>query len=89
MGFKKIALASDPFQTKMLRKYTRKNVDASIVMIPMVIDTVRSMDQHMTDPDIKYEQAAAVNFIPLPKREGRLKRLKGTWGGNVDESAYR
>ncbi len=88
MGFRKIALATDPFQTKMLSNYTYNKVDTGIVLIPMVIDTLKAMEPEMTDPQINYEQAAAANFIPLPKREGRWKRLKGTRGGNVDESAY-
>lgn len=89
MGFKTIALATDPFQTKMLSNYTYKKVDTGIVLIPMVIDTLKAMEPGMTDPQINYAQAAVTDsFIPLPKREGFWKRFKGTRGGNVDESAY-
>ena len=88
LGFKKIALASDPFQTKMLHNYALKKVDAGIGLIPMVLDTLRAMEPSMIDPEINYEPAAASNFVPLPKREGFWKRFKGTRGGNVDITAY-
>ncbi|CAN5786712.1 hypothetical protein BH10BAC3_BH10BAC3_27110 [soil metagenome] len=88
LGFKNIALASDPFQTKMLDKYARKYVDDKIGLIPMVLDTMRIIEPSMQDPEINYEQAAANDFIALPKRESFWKRFKGTRGGNVDITAY-
>jgi hypothetical protein len=89
LGFEKIALASDPFQTKMLDRYSRKKVDKSIGLIPMVIDTLRMMEPTMTDPQVDLEQAAAVNFVALPERQSFWKRFKGTRGGNIDATAYR
>ena len=35
LGFTKIALASDPFQTRMLKGFTRKKVDPDVALIPM------------------------------------------------------
>ena len=72
----------------MLNTYTRKYVDDKIGLIPMVLDTMRMIEPFMQDPEINYEQAAANNFIALPKREGFWKRFKGTRGGNVDITAY-
>ena len=89
LGFKNIALASDPFQTKMLDSYARKKVHANIGLIPMVLDTMRLMEPDMKDPIINFEEAAAANFIPLPKRQGFWKRFKGTRGGNVDATLYK
>ena len=89
LGFNKIALASDPFQTKMLDSYVRKKVDTGVGLIPMVLDTLKAMEPTMEDPDINYEQAAAANFIPLQKRQRFWKRFKGTRGGNVDATAYK
>ena len=89
MGFTTIALASDPFQSKMLAKFTRKKVDKSIGILPFVIDTLRVMEPTMIDPQITFEQAAAVNFVALPERESFWKRFRGTRGGNIDASAYR
>lgn len=88
-GFKKVALASDPFQTKMLRRYARKKVNAEIGLIPMVVDTMKILEPQMQDPQIDYKQAFKENFVPLKERESFFKRLRGTIRGNVDTSAYR
>lgn len=39
LGFRSMALASDPSQTHLLRKFTRKKVSADIDLIPMVEDS--------------------------------------------------
>jgi hypothetical protein len=83
LGFTKIALASDRFQTKSLRRFTRKNVSEEIDMLPMVTDTVKFMEAVMVDPEIDSEKAFNKNFISIKKREGLFKRLKGTLGLNI------
>lgn len=83
LGFKKVALASDRFQTKSLRRFTRNKVSPDIAMIPMVTDTVKFMEQVMVDPEIDSEKAFNKNFVSLKKREGFFKRLKGTLGLNI------
>jgi len=87
-GFSSIALASDPFQTKMLRRYTRLKVDSAIVVIPFVMDTLKMMEPGMIDPPIDYQQAYKPGFISLKKREGFWKRWRGTRGKNADVNAY-
>ncbi len=87
-GFTKVGLASDPFQSRMLRSYTRKRVSKSIAVIPMVIDTMHMLEPVMTDPVIDHEKARVADFIPLKKRENFWKRLRGTIRGNIDSIAY-
>jgi uncharacterized SAM-binding protein YcdF (DUF218 family) len=89
LGFHRIALASDPFQTKMLRRFTRKIIGSEVGLIPFVTDTLKAMESRMTDPEIDYQKAFVTNFIPLPSREKFLKRLKGTRGLDIDTSAYK
>lgn len=89
LGFKRIAVASDPFQTKLLRRYIRKKVSPDIDVIPFVLDTLKKLEQTMTDPKIDFKQAFNKNFISLKKREGFWKRLKGTRGLNVDTTLYK
>lgn len=86
LGFKKIALASDPFQTRMLRKFTRKKVSASIDLIPMVEDYLPTKETEKKDPVINPGSAYRENFISLKKREGFWKRLRGTLGKNIDRT---
>jgi uncharacterized SAM-binding protein YcdF (DUF218 family) len=89
LGFSKIALASDPFQTRMLRRFVRKKVSSEVKLIPMVIDTIQAMEPDMSDPVIDFKQAYNKDFIPLAKRENFWKRLRGTRGLNLDTTAYR
>jgi hypothetical protein len=89
LGFSKIALASDPVQTKMLRRFTRKNVSRDIGFIPIVFDTLRAMEPLMTDPVIDYHQTINSDFKHIGERQGFFKRFLGTLGRNVDTAAYR
>ena len=88
LGFKKIALASDPFQTRTLRGYARK-VNPDIGLIPYVTDTLKVIEPFMLDPEIDYAKAYNTDFISIKKRDSFWKRLRGTLRGNIDTTAYR
>ena len=89
LGFKKIALASDPFQTKLLKRFTRIKVAPDVALIPFVIDTMKKLEPEMTDPVIDHQKAFRNDFVSIMKRESFWKRLKGTRGKNLDTTAYR
>ncbi len=89
LGFKTIALASDPFQTKALRRFARKRVSASLGFIPMVTDTMKKLEPGMVNPSIDQQQAFRPDFVSLVKREGFWKRLRGTLGKNIDTTAVK
>lgn len=89
LGFKKIALASDPFQTRMLKKFVKEKISPDVALIPMVVDTMKLIEPSMTDPVIDYKKAYRENFISIKKRESFWKRLRGTIRGNMDTTAYR
>ncbi len=89
LGFKKIALASDPFQTKMLRRFARKKVDRDIALIPFVIDTLKVIEPEMSDPVIDFDKAFVEGFKSIKERESLWKRLRGTMGKSIDTSAYK
>jgi len=88
LGFKTIALASDPFQTKMLKSFIRRRVDKEVKVIPFVIDTMKVIETTMTDPKIAFEKAFVPDFKPLKKRENFWQRLRGTMGKRLDKNAY-
>lgn len=88
LGFNRIALASDPFQTKMLRRFTRKIVSPEVGMLPMVFDTIRAMESRISEPAIDFRQAFKKDFVPLPERESFWQRFKGTQGKRLDKTAY-
>jgi hypothetical protein len=81
-------LASDPFQTRMLRNFVRRKVDPSVAMIPMVEDSLRAMEPEMRDPVIDPAPAFRKDFVSLKKRQGLLKRIWGTLGKNIDSTLY-
>jgi hypothetical protein len=87
LGYRKIALVSDMFQTKMLKRFTRKKVSADVDLIPMVEDSMPNADS-IPDPVIDLEQTRVSNFVSITERESFWKRLRGTRGLNVDTTAY-
>lgn len=89
LGFTKIALATDPFQAKQLRRFAKKKINKDVGIIPFVIDTMETMRPFMKNPVIDYQQACNPNFVPLPKRQSFWKRLWGTLGKNIDYNAYK
>ena len=89
LGFKTIALASDPYQSKQLRLFAHLRLSRHIGIIPFVIDTLKQIEPEMKNPEIDYTRAFKENFVPLPERESQWKRMKGTLGLNIDKSAYK
>jgi vancomycin permeability regulator SanA len=89
LGFERIALASDPFQTKMLKRYVQKRVSQDVGFIPMVIDSLKVMQSAMSDPEIDFQQAYVNNFVPITERQHMIERFRGTRGLLIDSSAYR
>jgi hypothetical protein len=88
LGFKTVALASDPFQSKSLRGFVDKKLSPDIDIIPFVADTLKAMQATMTDPVIDSQQAFNKDFKSIKEREGFWKRLRGTRGKNIDTTAY-
>lgn len=80
LGFKSIALATDPFQTKTLISFINK-LKINIPVLPMVYDRIDSLN--VGNPDIDSMQAYVTPFIALPERESLWKRLQGTMGKRI------
>jgi uncharacterized SAM-binding protein YcdF (DUF218 family) len=88
-GFKRIALASDPFQTRTLRGFVRKKISRDVGFLPFVTDTLKAIEPSMTDPVIDYSKAFNPDFISIKKRDSFWKRMRGTIKGNIDTAAYK
>jgi len=84
LGFKTVALSSDPYQTKMLSRYVRRNVSKEVRIMPIIFDTLRTLHPIMIDPEIEYHKALDSAYVSLYEREGFFKRLKGTMGRNIE-----
>ena len=82
MGFKKIALSTDPFQARMLKSFC-KRYTPGVQPIPIVFEFI-DMDGKKL-PDIDSSPAFMPNFVSITKREGFWKRLNGTLGKKVKD----
>jgi hypothetical protein len=81
LGFENIALASDPFQTKMLKSFAKRK-KLKVSYVPTIFDTVHTYYDNVTmtiDPTV----AEVENFVSLPERENFWKRFAGTMGKNL------
>jgi uncharacterized SAM-binding protein YcdF (DUF218 family) len=90
LGFKKIALATDPFQTDMTQYYLRKKIGLSkpLDVIPFVIDILKEMEPIMVDPEIDDQLSIDPNFVSIKEREPFRTRFRGTLGKNIDRTLY-
>lgn len=79
-GFKSIALATDPFQSSMLKGFTRKRFGTFIQHVPIIYDSLPEVSYNL---EIDPSPAFTDDFINLREREGFWKRLKGTFGSNI------
>lgn len=81
LGFKKLALATDPFQSVMLKAYTRRRFRSHIQHIPVIFDIIKGMnkDNLVIDPALAYRPG----FVSITEKESFGKRLMGTMGKQV------
>lgn len=81
MGYKTIAIATDPFQCAMLHKYAKKNFNETIYFIPIIYDSIKpnmGMDL-VIDTTLTLKK----NFLPIEERMDYKERLKGTTGKKI------
>jgi uncharacterized SAM-binding protein YcdF (DUF218 family) len=89
LGFTKIALASDPFQTKMLSGFASKKLDSAIGLIPMVYDSLQIAMNEVGSISLNFDSLEVKPFRALKEREGFSQRFRGTRGKNINEKAYK
>ena len=86
LGFKTIALATDPFQAFMLRGYSKKRFGTPVYHLPFVIDTIKAYS-HLK-PVIDATDLKVENFVPITEQLSFFKRFKGTMGKDIDFDQY-
>ncbi|MES2568187.1 MAG: YdcF family protein [Bacteroidota bacterium] len=80
LGFKNIAFATHPAQSSFMKPFKRK-FKLKLDFLPILNDSIVTLNIELLPVD---ESSAFVSdFIPLKKREGVLKSLRGTRGHNV------
>jgi uncharacterized SAM-binding protein YcdF (DUF218 family) len=81
----KIALATDPFQGSYLRGFAKKIKLDDIGFLPIVFDTLGTMD--LTTPTIDPTTAYVEDFQAITERENGLVRFQGTMGKYIEYEA--
>jgi uncharacterized SAM-binding protein YcdF (DUF218 family) len=82
LGFKKIALATDPFQSRLLKSFMERYTPG-VYAIPILFEKIDA--KAISFPKINDRVAFVDNFESLPKRQGFWERLRGTRGKRVKE----
>ncbi|HAN19832.1 MAG: hypothetical protein A2X13_12685 [Bacteroidetes bacterium GWC2_33_15] len=80
MGFKKIALATDPFQSRLMKRPS-KRLKVDIDFIPFSFEFLDSVI--IPDIQIIADKAYIKDFVSIEERESFFKRLRGTIGKNI------
>jgi len=78
-GFAKVAVATDPMQSRMISFLLRK-LDLDVDYLPADIATVGREYWKGFDRKVDARPAMVSNFVPLKDREERTERMKGTKG---------
>ena len=86
-GFKAIALATDPFQSFMLRSFTRKRFNSPIYHIPLVKDSVQAYSG--TNPVINASSARVQKWEPITEDQRFGERIKGTLGIGINWKSHK
>ncbi|MES2592452.1 MAG: YdcF family protein [Bacteroidota bacterium] len=81
LGFTKIAVASDPFQSNLLMGFTKRKFKQPIAHIPFLIDTLSTIDDVF--PKITADSAMVQNFKSIVETQSKWYRFRGTRGKNI------
>lgn len=82
LGFQKIALASDPFQSNLLMRFTKRRFKLPIDHIPFMIPILAEIDD-IDPPPIVPDSAKVENFKSIVHTQSRWHRMRGTRGKNI------
>lgn len=86
LGFKSIALATDPFQSFMLQGFTRKRFATNIHHMPFDVDSLKVYDNF--NPVVDIASAIVKNFTSISQEESFFTRIKGTLGKSINWKKY-
>ena len=80
-GFSKIAIATDPFQSSMLMRFTRHKFKLPITHIPFIPEILATFDD--VHPQINTDSAKVENFKSIVETQSKWYRFRGTQGKNI------
>lgn len=80
MGFKKIAVATDPYQGGLLKSFARRHCP-DVKFIPIVFGTMDIGNKKL--PEIDPSSALKTDFVSIMARESFWQRFRGTMGKRI------
>ncbi len=86
LGFKSIALATDPFQSFMLRGFTRRRFGTPVYHIPFVVDSLAVYSKLQPRPDLCHLKKQ--HWQSITEKESVGERFRGTLGRGIDWKQY-
>lgn len=84
LGYEKMALATDPFQAKMIEKFMLSELPV-LDRLPFPLKIIGALDPDMIEPEIEKEEAIEPDFVSIKSRDNRLQRLNGTLGKDIHD----
>ena len=83
LGFKKVALAANPYQAFFLQGFIETNLK-DMGILPMAVDSIKKYNQPL--PAFNDSAAFVKDFIPLNKRETFWTRVRHTNHNNLPQA---
>jgi hypothetical protein len=82
LGFEKIAVATDPFQGRMLYSFIQRHTPG-VDLIPIIYDNIDMENQEL--PLIDTTSSYRHDFVSIKEREGFIERFRKTMGKRIKE----
>lgn len=87
LGFKTLALGTDPFQSFLLKGFTRRRFGTLIFHLPVLSDSL--VVYNNLNPDINPKPARVKDWTGITHSQSFFRRFRGTLGRDIDFSQYK
>lgn len=81
LGYEKIALSTDPFQTKMTYRFGKRRLK-DLKYLPVIFDTLKTLPHNV--PLIAYQPYKIENFTSIIETQSFWYRFRGTMGKHIN-----
>lgn len=81
LGLNKIALSTDPFQTRMTYRFGKRRLK-DLKYLPVLFDTLKTLPHHV--PEINYLPLKISNFVSIVETQSFGYRFRGTMGKHIN-----
>ncbi len=81
LGLNKIALSTDPFQTRMTYRFGKRRLK-DLKYLPVLFDTLKTLPHNV--PEINYLPLKIPNFVSIVETQSFGYRFRGTMGKHIN-----